>query len=169
MAAMAAVLDAVILIPRPGQLVHLPPGTPAVDLDVQQARLIPLTDAVKAACQCSDGDLATVEGFYELSTGVARSAREMSDEWAVLYVYCEFFGGEGIHAAIAWDCQRVVFGPLFTRTAGHPAEPRYRPADRPGMAINVALRALGIHGENGRDEFDTLGLARHRWTSDWLT
>ena len=165
---MAAVLEALILIPQPGQPRRLPPGMQAVNLDVQGLCLIPLTDSVKRAHQHANGDLGTIEGFYELSTGVARWARELSQEWTVLYAHCEFFGGEGIHAAIAWDQQRVVFGPLFTRTPGQSGEPRYQPADRPGMAINVALRALGVHAENGHDEFDTLGLATHRWTGDWL-
>lgn len=140
-----------------------------MDLDVPGVCLIPLTDAVKAARQCTNDGLSTVEGFYELSAGAAKWARELSQEWAVLYVHCEFFGGEGIHAAIAWEQQRIVVGPLFTRTPGEPAEPHYQAADRRGMAINVALRALGVYAENGRDEFDTLGLARQRWTGDWLT
>lgn len=82
--------------------------------------------------------------------------------------HCEFFGGEGIHAAIAWHQERVVFGPRFTRTPGEAAEPHYQAADRPGMAINFALRALGVHAADGRDEFHTLGLGKHRWTSDWV-
>jgi hypothetical protein len=141
---------------------------PVVDLEVQGVCLIPLTEAVRAVCQCSDTVLVTVEGFYELSAGIARRARELSQEWVVLYVHCEFFGGAGIHAAIAWDQERIVFGPRFTQTPGQPAELHYQPAGRPGMAINVALRALGVHAEDGRDEFDTLGLGRHRWTGDWL-
>jgi hypothetical protein len=38
------------------------------------------------------------------------------------------------------------------------------------MAINAGLRALGIQTAGGRhDEFATIGLGKHRWTSDWLT
>ncbi len=33
-------------------------------------------------------------------------------------------------------------------------------------AINVALHCLGARPETG-DEFDTLGLGRHRDTEDW--
>lgn len=52
------------------------------------------------------------------STG--RSARRM-----VLYAHCEFFGGDGIHAAIAWHRESVIFGPCFTRTRGELADPPY--------------------------------------------
>src|SRR5450755_2211181 len=34
-----------------------------------------------------------------------------------------FFGGDGIHAAIAWHRESVVFGPCFTRTRGERADP----------------------------------------------
>jgi hypothetical protein len=37
------------------------------------------------------------------------------------------------------------------------------------MAINQALRALGLPADDGRDEFDTLGLGKHRRTQDWVS
>jgi hypothetical protein len=168
MTAVAAVLEALILIPPPGQPGGLPRGMTVVDLGVKGVHLIPLTEAVRAACHRRAGDAVTVEGFYELSSGVARWAQELSREWVVLYTHCEFFSGEGIHAAIAWHQKRVSFGPCFTRTSRETAEPHYLAADRAGMAINVALRALGVHAAGGLDEFDTLGLGKRRWTSDWV-
>lgn len=41
------------------------------------------------------------------------------------------FGGEDIHAAIAWHQERVVFGPRFTQTPREAAEPHYQSAGRP--------------------------------------
>jgi hypothetical protein len=168
MAAVAAVLEALILIPREGHPGQLPVEAAVVDLDVEGVHLIPLTEAARAGCQRADGDAATVEGFYELPNGVARWARELSREWVVLYVHLEFFGGEGFHAAIAWDQERVIFGPRFTRTPGETAEPHYQEVNRQGMAINLALRALGLRTRDGRDEFATLGLGKYRRTSDWV-
>jgi hypothetical protein len=50
-----------------------------------------------------------------------------------------------------------------------PSLPVSEPADPPDMAINAGLRALGIQTAAGRhDEFATIGLDKHRWTSDWL-
>lgn len=48
------------------------------------------------------------------------------------------------------------------------AEPPYQIADRPDMAINAALRAVGVHADGSADEFATVGLDRHRWTTEWL-
>ena len=62
-----------------------------------------------------------------------------------------------------------VFGPQFTRTANEPAESPYELADRPGMAINAALRALGVRAEPPDDELPTIGLDRHRWTAEWAS
>jgi hypothetical protein len=87
----------------------------------------------------------------------------------VLYVHCEFWAGDGIHAAIAWSDGSVVFGPQFTRTPNEPAESPYELADRPSMAINAALRALGIRANPPDDEFATIGLDRHRWTAQWAS
>jgi hypothetical protein len=165
----AAVLEALILIPRRGHPGRLPADVPVADLEVEGVRLIPLTEPVRADCQRSKDGAGIVEGFYGLSNGVARRARELSREWVVLYVHLEFFGGEGFQAAIAWDRGRVVFGPCFTRTPLERAEPHYQEADRPGMAINQALRALGLPADDGRDEFDTLGLGTHRRTQDWVS
>lgn len=165
---MAAVLEALILIPHRDHPGRLPADVPVRDLGVEGVRLIPLTEPVRADCQRSEGGAGIVEGFYELSNGVARWAGQLSREWAVLYVHLEFFGGQGFHAAIGWDRERVVFGPCFTRTPLELAEPHYQEADRQGMAINLALRALGLPADGERDEFDTLGLGKYRWTSDWI-
>jgi hypothetical protein len=165
----AAVLEALILIPRPGHPGRLPADVPVADLEVEGVRLIPLTEPVRAGSQRSNDGAGVVEGFYELSHGVARWARELSREWVVLYVHLEFFGGEGFQAAIAWDQGRVVFGPCFTRTPLESAEPHYQEASRAGMAINQALRALGLPAHDGRDEFGTLGLGKHRRTQDWVS
>ena len=34
--------------------------------------------------------------------------------------------------------------------------------------VNAALRAVGVVGTTGRDEFDEIGLGRHRQTDGWL-
>jgi hypothetical protein len=170
MTAVAGVLEGLILIPVPGQAGPLPPGLLTVALAIGGTHFIPLTDAVRARFDQADRDAGKVEGFYELTQGIAHWAQELSRGWMVLYAHCEFFGGDGIHAAIAWHRESVIFGPCFTRTRGELADPPYVPADPPDMAINAGLRALGVQTAEGwRDEFATIGLDQHRWTSDWLT
>ena len=169
MTAVAGVFEGLILIPVPGQAGPLPPDVPSVALAIGGTYLIPLTDAVRARFRQADRDAGTVVGFHELTQDIARWAQELSRGWMVLCVHCEFFGGEGIQAAIAWQHESVIFGPCFTRTRGELPHPPYRAADPPDMAINAGLRALGIQAGGRHDEFATVGLDRHRWTNDWTT
>ena len=38
----------------------------------------------------------------------------------------------------------------------------------PNSSISQALRLIGVVTEQGMDEFDTLGLGRHRETHQWV-
>jgi hypothetical protein len=161
-------LEALVLLPVDGFVPELPDGVPVAELSVRGARLIPVTDAVHARFEVAAGSSETVAGFRELTNGIADWAENLSRHWTVLYVHCEFWAGDGIQAAIAWSEGSVVFGPKFTRTPNEEAEPPYELADRPGMAINAALRALGVRAGAPDDEFATVGLDRHRWTAEWV-
>jgi hypothetical protein len=154
-------------MPVHGCVPKLPGGVPVAELSLEGAHLIPIIDAVRAQFEVTEGSSDKVAGFRELTKGIAHWAEHLSRHWTVVYVHCEFWAGDGIHAAIAWCQGSVVFGPRFTRTLNEPAEPPYELADRPGMAINVALRALGVRAEPPDDEFATIGLDRHRWTAEW--
>jgi hypothetical protein len=167
MASVAGVLEALVLMPVQGYAPQLPDGMPVAELSIEGVRLIPITDAVHARFEVAEGSSDKVAGFRELTNGIAHWAENMSRHWTVLYVHCEFWAGDGIHAAIAWSHGSVVFGPQFTRTPRESAESPYELAERPGMAINVALRALGVRAEPPGDEFATIGLDRHRWTAEW--
>jgi hypothetical protein len=167
MASVAGVLEALVLMPVHGYVPKLPDDVPVAELSVEGARLIPITDAVRARFEATAGSSDKVAGFWELTNGIAHWAENLSRHWTVLYVHCEFWAGDGIHAAIAWSHGSVVFGPKFTRTPNEPAESPYEVADRPAMAINAALRALGVRAEPPADEFAAIGLDRHRWTDEW--
>lgn len=167
-AVVAGLLEGLILITAAGEPRALPPGVPVSDLNIDGACFIPLTDDVRVRFCQAGLDAGPVEGFYELSEGVVRWARELSQGRMVLYVHSEFHGGQGIHAAIAWHEGSVIFGPCFTKTAGEVAEPHYQVADGPDMAINLGLRALGVHAEGRDDEFATVGLGKFRWTGEWV-
>jgi hypothetical protein len=76
----------------------------------------------------------------------AQRMADLSHRGPVAYVEAEYFGGVGEQRATLW---------------------------RDGVAedlpaLNEALRALGVRRTGGRDEFDTIGLGRHRTTQDWL-
>ena len=73
----------------------------------------------------------------------------------------EFFGGVGEQHAQIWDGGVVVFGPLHLNE-GESMTPL-------GSPISQVLRQLGVDKTTHFDEFDAVGLGRHRDTQDWLT
>ncbi|WP_340687362.1 hypothetical protein LCL61_14860 [Amycolatopsis coloradensis] len=85
---------------------------------------------------------------------------ECSEHGAVAYVEAEYFGGAGTQSAQVWDGGERVLGPL------HLAEGEAAPAG--GSPISQALRRLGVVKGDHFDEFDAVGLGRHRDTRDWL-
>jgi hypothetical protein len=130
--------------------------------------LLPLTDEIVASLIPASASDTPVEGFYELTSGVAEWARLFSRYGEVAYLHSEFFGGSGFHAAIAWRDESVGWGPMFTATADGEAEDHYETmADPRDMAANVLLRRLGVDRSGHFDEFAAAGLDRHRWTDDW--
>ena len=155
------------MLPVPGCVLQLPDGVPVAELSIEGARLIQITDTVRARFELAEEGSDKFEGFRELTYGIAHWAENLSRHLIVLYVHSEFWAGDGIHAVIAWSEGSVMFGPRFTRTPNEPAESHYEAADRPAMAINNALRALGVRAEPPADEFATIGLDRHRWTAEW--
>jgi len=87
--------------------------------------------------------------FERLIVGVDQFARLLSDRGLVAYVEATFTGGYGGHATMLWE-------------HGERIEP-------PGDDINTVLRHLGVARSAELDEFDTVGLGRHRCTAQWLS
>lgn len=73
----------------------------------------------------------------------------------------EYFGGIGTQGAQVWDGGTVVLGPLHL-AEGEPFPPG-------GSPISRALRRLGTVKHGHLDEFDAVGLGRHRVTDEWLS
>ncbi|MFI5563421.1 hypothetical protein ACIA2T_29415 [Amycolatopsis japonica] len=86
---------------------------------------------------------------------------ECSEQGAVAYVEAEYFGGAGTQFAQVWEGGEIVLGPLYVD------EDEPDPAD--GSPISQALRRLGTLRGDHFDEFDAVGLGRHRDTDDWLS
>jgi len=79
----------------------------------------------------------------------------------VAYVEAEFFGGIGSQFAAVWRGGALTLGPLAL------AEDEPWPA--PGWSpISQALRELGVSADGHYDEFDAIGLGRHRDVEDWV-
>jgi hypothetical protein len=79
----------------------------------------------------------------------------------VAYAEAEYFGGIGSQFAAVWRGGTLVLGPLVLTED--------EPVPAPGWTpISQALRHLGVPADGHYDEFDAIGLGRHRYTEDWL-
>lgn len=109
--------------------------------------LIPITDELLDEVGAS-GDSGK---FYKFTPAIADWLRTISVSAPAAYVEAEFFGGAGGQGAVAWARGEQLLAPT------HEA-----------AAINIALRLLGVLRGNSRDEFEAIGLPRHRQTNDWV-
>lgn len=82
-------------------------------------------------------------------------ALEASVHGPIAYLHIETFGGAADQCVVVWDGGDVV----MAEQAEEAREP---------LPSNRALQRIGVVAPEGQDEFDTLGLGRHRETEDWL-
>ncbi|SDD79440.1 hypothetical protein SAMN05216174_11833 [Actinokineospora iranica] len=120
--------------------------------------LLPMTTALRAAV--ARVGAPPEAGFADLPAGFDRALAACSVHGPVAYLEAEYFGGVGAQSAQVWDGGNVVLGPLYL------AEGEPFPAE--GTPISRALRRLGVTSGGHRDEFDAVGLHRHRDTLGWL-
>nr|WP_298165895.1 hypothetical protein [uncultured Pseudomonas sp.] len=93
------------------------------------------------------------EGFTYLSDQLLTVLFQLSSQGAVMYFETEYFGGVGTQGAIAMVDSRTIYGPQASESG----------------SINRALAMLGVQVQPPAcDEFDTLGLGRHRSAEDWF-
>ena len=114
--------------------------------------LVPLTDKLLEILKADSGeDAKTVSPVFEyLYRAIVDRAVAASEEAPLAYVEAGYFGGQGMQMAIAWDQGDMAMEPTE----------RNNP-------INQALRLLGVKAIPPDDEFDTVGLGRHRRTARW--
>ncbi|CAL9373163.1 hypothetical protein [Streptomyces sp. enrichment culture] len=123
----------------------------------QGLSLVPMTDELVNAVAGGGG--AEVLGFRRLSAGFERLLAGWSVAGPLAYVEAEHFGGVGEERAVVWAGGGLALGPLDA--------PVKRWFSRPAGPVSQALRRLGARRRRGGDEFDAVGLDRHRWTDDW--
>jgi hypothetical protein len=93
------------------------------------------------------------DGFNYLSPALARVFKRASDRCVLLYFETEYFGGMGTQGAAVFRDGEVVFGPQSAELG----------------PINNALAVLGVRPlPPAIDEFETVGLQRHRSVEEWL-
>lgn len=132
----------------------------------QGLALLPITDAFFDAFLDADGveervEAPEPEGFSKPPAGFGRALGDCSTRGAVAYVEADYWGGAGTQTAQVWNGGHVVFGPLSSVEG--------EPFAREGSPISQALRLLGATKGDFFDEFDAVGLGRHRDTERWLS
>lgn len=125
----------------------------------QHLSLLPMTDTLFEAVTVAGAP--ELDGFWKAPAGFDRVLAACSATGPLAYIEADYFGGTGTQAAQVWDAGKVVLGPLHL-TEGEPLP-------RTGSPISQALRRLGATKGNHFDEFDAVGLGRHRDTGDWLS
>lgn len=112
----------------------------------QAKALIPLTDEFREKYSIPFLPL-TDEGERTIPDAITQLARRCR---SLVYVEAEFFGGAGGQMCVVWENGTITLGP-----------------DDSEHAINHGLQRIGVSRSTQRDEFDELGLDRHRDTEDW--
>jgi hypothetical protein len=134
-------------------------GTAIVCSLAQGFSLVPITDALEEELvvhQPRARDIITKPLQY-LSDGLQTLAMEISHQTPVAYISTYYFGGQGGQDAVVWDNGNVRFSPSTEDYS----------QVWPNSPISQALRMIGVVAEEGQDEFDSLGLGKHRKTHQW--
>jgi hypothetical protein len=108
-------------------------------------------------------DLGPFPELERLTRRLAGWAAEQSLGFPLAYIETEYWAGRGSQGSVVWQAGVVVLGPVVTSNEG--PDPSPLPLER---AINRAARAVGVARGERLDEFDALGLGRHRSNHDWL-
>jgi hypothetical protein len=123
----------------------------------QHLWLLPMTDKLFDVLTVAGAP--ELDGFWKAPAGLGHALTACSANGPVAYVEAEYFGGAGTQSAQVWDGGKVVLD-LLRLAEGAPSPD--------GSPISRALRRLGAAKGGRIDEFDAVGLGRHRDTDDWL-
>lgn len=128
------------------------PSARIVDLP-QGLALLPAVPEVIAEAGAGE----VVGGFYKLTSTLLQLAERASWRGPIVYVETEYFGGGGQAALVfrGGRCGRVA-STLEDEERGDDESP-----------ISTALREIGVDRGDAIDEFDAIGLGRHRSTHAW--
>lgn len=122
-----------------GQGLSLMPMTEELFDELRQGGEV---DARFAACQMFPPGFAETIASWSLVDPVG-------------YLEAEYFGGVGTQFAAVWHRGDLVLGPLDRAAGGR-------------SPISQALRRMGASAAGHLDEFDAVGLDKHREVEDWL-
>jgi hypothetical protein len=129
------------------------PGAVVVHLE-QGIGMIPISEALLNTIEQDATSPGAVgePGFEFLSDILLAWARRISKGMTLAYLEAEFVSGEGTESAVVLRDGEIVLGPLHGTGA-----------------VNRVLRTLGVSVWSQREEFEVVGLGKHRSPEEWLT
>jgi len=134
------VIDRLLAEIKAGKKIPLEQGFAMIPLDAKLADIID-----------PDKDSESIDDFIMLTDTLEKILLESLKEAKFAYLESEFFGGSGGHQGIVWEGGKRILK----------VSESYSGANR-------ILRELGVRRTSQLDEFDCLGLGRHRSVYDWL-
>jgi hypothetical protein len=114
--------------------------------------LIPFIDELFDEINQND-EYPGVDTFTFLSPKVSGYLKNVSMHGKVAYIEADYSGGSGGQGAVVWQHGNALLNRQFAYGEG---------------SINEALLLFGVIKEGIKDEFETVGLNRYRFTEDWL-
>lgn len=115
----------------------------------QGAGFLPVTDALRD--EVGDAQPAHEE-LRALTRGLAALGARLSKADSVIYVETDYAGGDGEERALVWHTGDVVMGPSADRL----------------NAISEVLYWIDVERGAAYDEFEAVGLHRHRSNEAWI-
>lgn len=131
----------------------------SVTTQFKNAKLISLTQQIVLIPMTGDlfneiNDYRTnnnIDGYEYLTTDIESEILKTIHIGLIAYIEVEYFGGTGVQNGILWKNGKRIFEHSGTKDV-----------------VNLILKQFGITRSKSRDEFETVGLNRHRYTEDWL-
>ncbi|MFC7280164.1 hypothetical protein ACFQS1_39920 [Paractinoplanes rhizophilus] len=155
---MAYVVQAVIAAPAALEQCRALDYAVVVELD-QGLRLMPMTTALFDEVRQGDTVDERFASCVRFPPGFEATLATWSALGPVAYVEAEYFAGTGSQFSAVWHHGEIVLGPLLK------AEDDPLPAQ--GSPISQALRYLGVSTLGHYDEFEAVGMIRHRHVRGW--
>lgn len=118
----------------------------------------------------SHGDTSSgipIPPYEELTSEIRETIKDLSIHGKCAYIETAYFGGLGVQRSETWENQEKTDGP-FISYDGIENKMEYDGVTIVDGSINQALKNIGFHRQEGKDEFDTIGLGRYRSNSKIL-
>lgn len=112
--------------------------------------MIPMTDELFDEINQLETS-SEISSFELLTKNIEKKILELIEGKKLAYVESEFFGGQGGHIGLLWENGHRTFMGDFKKST-----------------MNEILKRLGVIRMGLKDEFETIGLDRHRYTEDWV-